>query len=308
MTYLPSVDEPLAFIESQEENKVQYHPMLPYNVDSVADMISSNIRNNSIGDIYVLSFPIEMRHKQQDEMIHHMQQQLPSVPLKFIFTGNKNSLYPKLLKRDIQTNSNTITSVHRRLNDGIFINVAGRLLVYYKHLIYTSGENVQYLNITNSDVTPLENHVLVVNLRGSPTQTVSMLIKESNGYWYISDMMYNMNELYMNNPATRIGTPIGFSYACSTPLVYHLTSTIEPVLTFIGLQIEPDFHENPRLTKFSDSWNCTGFMSSGILSGLAVTLMLLIILGIGISCMMNIKTFNKFDDPKSKTIQVAVTE
>lgn len=49
-------------------------------------------------------------------------------------------------------------------------------------------------------------------------------------------------------------------------------------------------------------------MSIPIWSGLFITFLLVLILSFGISMMMNIKTMDRFDDPKGKTITISAAE
>lgn len=62
-------------------------------------------------------------------------------------------------------------------------------------------------------------------------------------------------------------------------------------------------------TAFSvDSFNCVGFFSAPIWSGLFVVFILLAITFYGIIMMMDIRTMDRFDDPKGKTITINASE
>lgn len=60
----------------------------------------------------------------------------------------------------------------------------------------------------------------------------------------------------------------------------------------------------PNSNKFDDAYDCVGFTTVPIWSGLFVTLILLLILTFGITMMLDIRTMDRFDDPKGKTITV----
>ena len=59
---------------------------------------------------------------------------------------------------------------------------------------------------------------------------------------------------------------------------------------------------------FGDAYDCVGFTSIPIWSGLFVTAILLFIITFGLTMMMDIKTMDRFDDPKGKTITVTASE
>ncbi|KAA0198193.1 hypothetical protein HAZT_HAZT004096 [Hyalella azteca] len=56
--------------------------------------------------------------------------------------------------------------------------------------------------------------------------------------------------------------------------------------------------------KFSPTWDCVGFFTIGIWSGLLASLLAVFILAVGLGMLANIKTMDRFDDPKGKTIFV----
>ena len=74
---------------------------------------------------------------------------------------------------------------------------------------------------------------------------------------------------------------------------------------FYFLQIQ---QTNGTATKFEASYNCEGFFTLEILTGLFVGLLLIAILFLATAMMMNIQTQDRFDDPKGKTISVAAQE
>lgn len=61
-------------------------------------------------------------------------------------------------------------------------------------------------------------------------------------------------------------------------------------------------------SKFGPADDCTGFFDIGSLAGLFTAIILLAILTMGLFVIANIKTIDRFDDPKGKTISVNVNE
>ena len=60
-------------------------------------------------------------------------------------------------------------------------------------------------------------------------------------------------------------------------------------------------------SSFSDAWDCVGFFSIGVWASLLVTLLAVIVLTIGLFVLSDIKTMDRFDDPKGKSIMIAQT-
>lgn len=75
-------------------------------------------------------------------------------------------------------------------------------------------------------------------------------------------------------------------------------------------QVQPWFDAIGRgnHTYFGDSYDCVGFTSVPIWSGIFITFILLFILTAGITMMIDIKTMDRFDDPKGKTITINASE
>lgn len=59
---------------------------------------------------------------------------------------------------------------------------------------------------------------------------------------------------------------------------------------------------------FHSAYDCVGFTSGPIWSGIFVTFILALIMTFGLCMIMDIKTMDRFDDPKGKTISINVSE
>lgn len=77
------------------------------------------------------------------------------------------------------------------------------------------------------------------------------------------------------------------------------------LILFFCLQLQPKL---PGDIKFEPAVDCVGFMSAPILSGLFVTSICLIILGISLTAILDIKTPNRFENSRSKQLTFAVQE
>ena len=59
---------------------------------------------------------------------------------------------------------------------------------------------------------------------------------------------------------------------------------------------------------FGRPYDCIGMMSVPILSGLFIILILTLIMAWALAMIMNIKTMDRFDDPKGASISVPLTD
>lgn len=131
---------------------------------------------------------------------------------------------------------------------------------------------------------------------------------ESAGSWSVTNVSVN------DRPAvtrTDISAPNSFSFKCSSALFFHLSADAGKEWSSIsirGLQIEARFGDGERLTKFKPAVECVGFTSPAIWTGLFVSFLLLLILTIGITFILDIRSMDRFDDPKGKTITVIASE
>ena len=71
------------------------------------------------------------------------------------------------------------------------------------------------------------------------------------------------------------------------------------------LQVQPLLN---GATKFSRAYDCTGFMSAPILSGLFIASILLFVLTIAITAILDIKTPTRFENRHSKPLTFNVQE
>nr|XP_023017204.1 V-type proton ATPase subunit S1 [Leptinotarsa decemlineata] len=93
-----------------------------------------------------------------------------------------------------------------------------------------------------------------------------------------------------------------FSYHCGDQIF----SNVNYSVIFRDFQIQVFFDKlaDNATTKFGDAYDCVGFTSIPIWTGLFVTTILLMIMTLGITMMLDIRTMDRFDDPKGKTITI----
>lgn len=165
-------------------------------------------------------------------------------------------------------------------------------------LDYTS---VVFTTATLADIT---DTTFTANLANAGTDRLSIKFSLIQGYWTVSQISWDDRNMIIKSA---IAVPTGFSFHCSPTVEYTFTDGY-PTIQIEGLQLEAVFTSTEEFKVFSDSWDCIGFTSAGIWGGLFVTFLMLFILSIGISWIMDIRTMDRFDDPKGKTITINAAE
>lgn len=140
----------------------------------------------------------------------------------------------------------------------------------------------------------------------SASYNIVITFTELGGTWAATSVTLNGNPVYVY---TGIAAPRGFSFACAKSFRIQANKSDIDYIVIQGLQIQPKFKSDPfDLSHFGEAYNCVGFTSPGIWAGIVVTLLLLIIMTIGITALMDIRTMDRFDDPKGKTITINANE
>jgi V-type H+-transporting ATPase S1 subunit len=148
------------------------------------------------------------------------------------------------------------------------------------------------------------------------------------GYWTVASLVASAKGTFSDTPISfdgkflssmQIAAPRGMSFHCSRfgPLYPARNTTDKPPadktiptfsysLEFLNFQIQPFMTANS--TTFGTSYDCVGFFSIGILSGIFINILLMAILAWGLVMVMSVKTMDRFDDPKGKPISVGATD
>ncbi|XP_064544331.1 V-type proton ATPase subunit S1 [Drosophila montana] len=179
-----------------------------------------------------------------------------------------------------------------------------------------SFTDVQYINEgATTTTTPLKVSGITVNnvtanikfsvaLHTDAGKDITFDISYSSvdGYYTVSNAAYG-GETF-RTPG--VNAPTTFSYACGNATWYTPAKENKAnALAWSSLQLQAPFSQSAKDNfAFGDSWDCVGFVTPGILMGLFVIVILLVIVFLGLCWMMDIKTMDRFDDPKGKTITI----
>ncbi|XP_072422620.1 V-type proton ATPase subunit S1-like [Chiloscyllium punctatum] len=142
----------------------------------------------------------------------------------------------------------------------------------------------------------------------------NQLYKVSAKWWFSVDQV----EVYSDGDrasfnVTQIYAPAIYSYHCqrvahrtpSSSVLPWSTSTQEWVVIFEDFQIQGF---GVKGTQFSYASDCAGFFTPAIWMGLLTTFLMVFILTYGLHMITNLKTMDRFDDPKGPSISVPQTE
>jgi len=140
----------------------------------------------------------------------------------------------------------------------------------------------------------------------------------TNGYWRMTEATASVTAKAEGLnivgakliSGTTMEAPNGQSFSCSRfgkmyPDFNVKSGNWTPVIEISGLQIQAF---NVTEGKFGDNWECVGFFTIGIWSGIFITAILISIITWGLCMIMDVKTMDRFDDPKGKPIAFGTTE
>lgn len=177
----------------------------------------------------------------------------------------------------------------------------------YTQKTKTQGEKPVQID----SITAAKNGDSITISINSPTIPLSLQFDYSPviEYWQLNAAQSKIKDQSLEDKATEIAATTGFSYSCSSTAFFSLNDTEILGVYFTGLQIQFDFSDSTEpITKFSESFDCIGFSSIPIWTGILITFLLLGIVAVGISYIMDIRAMDRFDDPKGKTITVTASE
>lgn len=204
----------------------------------------------------------------------------------------------------------TVDSKHHCFREGRqFLLCFTKLSIYNldKDRRLSQPEELIVKEMKVSNITDLLSPLAVTLETGS--QSIDFNISLVGGYSVMSNVIIGD----VTFRSTIVEAPTDLSYACGNLTLHAIwksaTEPVDKVLIWENLQFQAPFNSKYDETfKFDDPWNCTGFFSPAILSGLFVVTIMLMIVFTGICWMMDINTMDRFDDPKGKSITISAAE
>ncbi|XP_058452107.1 V-type proton ATPase subunit S1 [Malaya genurostris] len=163
---------------------------------------------------------------------------------------------------------------------------------------------VSFNKIDKTDSNSSDPGTLQIELNG-PGGVLVFNFLLSQGSWQIVGVKFDNTDYHLRH---RVDVNQHFSYHCNR-LEYFTVDGKKRIL-FEEVQLQPHWESEgtEKFTRFGDAWDCIGFTSPGILTGLFLVAIFIFIGAYGITWMMDIRTMDRYDDPKGKTIIVSAAE
>uniref|UniRef100_A0A2M4BQC6 Putative vacuolar atp synthase subunit s1 n=1 Tax=Anopheles marajoara TaxID=58244 RepID=A0A2M4BQC6_9DIPT len=301
-SYLPSVEEPLSVLDGSNAQSVQLLADGSLSERIVPQAGGIVVVNLSVGDYASHDALI-------DALFTRLRNEHPNILA--IYTGKTPSFsYSTLVRKTRQADARQ-DEVEPELQR---LNTTGFLMVYETFEYgpvdgatpMTTAKFDNVVRVADNSSDSAEEPTLHFKLTGAGA-TVDLFFLLTQGSWEITGVRFNEKDYYLRN---RVHINQHFSYHCNNWIYY--TTDLNEQIVFTEVQLQPFFADEegvtPASNRFGDSWDCVGFTSGGILSGLFLILIFIIIGSYGISWMMDIRTMDRFDDPKGKTIIVNAAE
>lgn len=206
-------------------------------------------------------------------------------------------------------------------NETNFVNVSSLLYLYTDKVTLLpngTGTNITYpmpptnVNHTFMNTSSLTNTSLSVDFEFTASDNpadkliLHLDIQLSGGkWWYVSSGQLSREgpeELSVNLLTSDVGASRGFSYSCGSTWLRAINSSAN--IRFDRFQLE----FLPKRDRFSESFSCSTFFTIPMWMGLIVIILFTVILASGIYLLFEVKTMDRFDDPKGKSITVPLTD
>uniref|UniRef100_A0A182MMC6 V-type proton ATPase subunit S1/VOA1 transmembrane domain-containing protein n=1 Tax=Anopheles culicifacies TaxID=139723 RepID=A0A182MMC6_9DIPT len=292
-SYLPSVEEPLSVLEGSNAQSVQLLSDGSLSERIVPQAGGIVVVNLSGGDFSSHDAII-------DALYNRLHSAYPNIVA--IYTGKTPSFsYSSLVRKTRQAEPEPEPKKEVLKTDGF--------LMVYEKFMFGQADAAELTSATLTSAAKIENattDVMQVRLTGAGAQ-VDLFFLLTQGSWEITGVWFDNQEYYLRN---RVHVNQHFSYSCNDWEYYSFD--LQKKIVFQEVQLQPFWPnaegESVPSDRFGDAWYCVGFTSGGILSGLFLVLIFIIIGSYGITWMMDIRTMDRFDDPKGKTITVNAAE
>ncbi|CAI6368050.1 unnamed protein product [Macrosiphum euphorbiae] len=314
--FFPSVDQPEKALEMLSKN------------DFAVKVYNADTYTNSSGKIIALADLNENIHDSNDDsrqttLLKHNNEvskifttlctQYTNVVL--VFSGKMNPW----IEKSEASNAHHLMTRHLMAVDGkseIFkiVDPKGKSLIYsvsYPTLSVDNGPDTPLEpSNTNTDVYLDDSRESLLKvgttfLVNGTKVTLRFRFERITFSWELKSIEYERDSTVIQlSPKQPIGAQKGLSYFSAGPVIFSNGSIV--------LKFDEKFQVQPWLTsenpKFSDPQEQNSFFTPPILAGLFVTAIMLFIVTWGITMIMDIKTMDRFDDPKGKTITINVAE
>ncbi|XP_055594340.1 uncharacterized protein LOC129745323 [Uranotaenia lowii] len=233
-----------------------------------------------------------------------------------------HAYYHGLHKREAKDDATSTTPAgptdEPEIDDALY-NVPGKALIYVTSapvLTINSTDDEYVLSkhtVATYDARERESKMIVIfKVEDTNKLTLRFRFEMDSGYWSMPKVDVFLIDTKSKDGKTIDTTleidrdvpyaPIGSSYSCSKQLVFRNGST---VLTLENIQVQPAMEGS---TQFGSAWDCIGFTTAAIWSGIFVTSIMGIGLSLAICAILDIKPPNRFESRTGKQLSFTVQE
>lgn len=171
-------------------------------------------------------------------------------------------------------------------------------------LIFEQAPNTQYWVLSGNSSVKSSVGTYGVTYMGSPYS-----METPNKFSFVCTRTYF--QLYNNTvdirPLAKVALYMtNFQVRKQTLILNVKEAIILKLFLKIFLKVQPNLVQtNGTDTVFGRANYCQGFFTSGIWMAILSSFLLAFILAVGVSCLFNINTMDRFDDPKGKPLTIA---
>ncbi|XP_043682984.1 V-type proton ATPase subunit S1 [Vespula pensylvanica] len=306
LAYLPAVENPLSVFEDFPSYNRSYDD----NVDSVSD---SQLVIKPITTLDAIS-----------EIYRSIKDSSPNLIAALTGRSCSYSRSERIRRATVDNNSDTykskdfnpnasvmIYSCNISKNSNEFIVRGEKVLLYGSQLPSIKIKDMDFKNLSSitscKEILDQFNNInLTLTFNGIDNNMEQVVLdfnikNPSSGYYSMKSVIYKPNNANPEVLTSKLDIvfPFNFSYHCSNEIIFSENTTI---LKIPNMQIQVD------AKKFGDAYDCVNFTTIPIWTGIFVTAMLGSIMIWAIIMIMDIRTMDRFDDPKGKTITISALE
>ncbi|KAK4872022.1 hypothetical protein RN001_016146 [Aquatica leii] len=324
-----------ALLSTKDSATVNYWPCVKTPVDAVDKLKGRNIVTTSLSQFLGESIQVQSKDvlvidlddanddesrirmlERHDESIGKIYEKLGKEykDVSMLFTGRQPSWITvdevRLHRRIRDTSKAEPIPAQTHVNYVVYSNEDVLISAVDNAMLYNNGTQILLKNVTITTENKTENN-LYINM---PVDTVIIKwhFQIGSGYWSLKNITVSSSTASTDEAdyyfrVKEVYAPHRFSYHCGNQTLFYPMNSDQNI-TLDYLQIQVYWDEDKQLGKFGDAFDCVGFMSTPIWSGLFVTFILVLIMTCGLTMMMDIKTMDRFDDPKGKTITIIASE
>lgn len=184
-------------------------------------------------------------------------------------------------------------------------------LLYFKNVMERPKQGKPTVaDVSGATTTKIDEKNIKIEIAGKYSFVWHFTL-DNEQRWSLNSNFSRFNDKPIYPWQIDISAPQNYSFSCDSSLYFEITDKESPVVGvyFSRLQLQLNFTNSEKeLEKFNESHDCIGFTSAAIWSGLFITFLLLAIISIAITYIMDIRTMDRFDDPKGKTITISASE